>query len=51
MPEKTPAATNPVQVNPYYADTSGPASPVPQYSPAAPPAVPANVNELPSGRM
>ncbi|KAI1512980.1 hypothetical protein KJE20_03115 [Pyrenophora tritici-repentis] len=50
-PEKTPAATSPVQMNPYYAD-NGPVSPVPQYSPAAsPPPVPANVNELPTGRM
>ncbi|CAA9964781.1 hypothetical protein PTMSG1_08140 [Pyrenophora teres f. maculata] len=50
-PEKTPAASNPVQINPYYAD-NGPVSPVPQYSPAAsPPPLPANVNELPTGRM
>ena len=50
MPEKTPAATNPVQANPYYADTSGPVSPVQQYTPSMLPAVPANVNELPAGR-
>ncbi|RMZ72611.1 hypothetical protein GMOD_00007621 [Pyrenophora seminiperda CCB06] len=50
-PEKTPATTNPVQMNPYYAE-NGSVSPVPQYSPAAsPPPVPANVNELPTGRM
>ncbi|KAL1798700.1 hypothetical protein ACET3X_002737 [Alternaria dauci] len=45
LPEKTPAATNP-----YYADASGPVSPVPQYTPSEAPAVPANVNELPAGR-
>ncbi|CAN9108875.1 hypothetical protein CC77DRAFT_103914 [Alternaria alternata] len=50
MPEKTPAVTNPVQANPYYADNSGPVSPVPQYTPSMSPAVPANVNELPAGR-
>ncbi|KNG47107.1 hypothetical protein DDE82_007768 [Stemphylium lycopersici] len=50
-PEKTPAATGMgQQTNAYYAD-SGAISPVPQYSPNPPPAVPANINELPSGRM
>jgi hypothetical protein len=57
MPEKTPAATNNMQ--PYYANNggvSGPASPVPMYTPPAMSpanvpantAPPANVNELPS---
>ncbi|KAI4952205.1 hypothetical protein J4E91_003667 [Alternaria rosae] len=49
MPEKTPGVVNPMQANPHYAD--GPVSPVPQYSPAASPPVPATINELPSGRM
>ena len=49
MPEKQPGAVNPVQANPHYSD--GPVSPVPQYSPAMSPPVPATINELPSGRM
>jgi len=49
MPEKISGAVNPVQANPHYSD--GPVSPVPQYSPAMSPPVPATINELPSGRM
>ncbi|KAF1838111.1 hypothetical protein BDW02DRAFT_576618 [Decorospora gaudefroyi] len=55
MPEKTPAATTTMQANPYYAPeggVSGPASPVPVYSP--PPSMsppPGNYNELPTQRM